>query len=187
MQMSMAKEIERGIRYAIVTVFVVGLRRRNPGAVVNAALAIAATYLPNIIEHRYDVSFRPWQRIYSSIAMLTHSVGMLGAYDEVRWWDHLTHTHSSTLLSGFVYATARRYGLDPRLWVLSVIVVVGSLWELMEFTIHTVADHFGLEPILVVYGKSDILLDFVFNLLGAIIVLVLGDDLLQNFYRHTDY
>lgn len=79
----MAKEIERGIRYAIVTVFVVGLRRRNPGAVVNAALAIAATYLPNIIEHRYDVSFRPWQRIYSSVVMLIPSVGMLGAYDEV--------------------------------------------------------------------------------------------------------
>lgn len=56
----------------------------------------------------------------------------------------------------------------------------------MEYTIHTIADRFGLEPILVSYGKSDILLDFVFSLLGTIIVLVFGDDLLQNFYGHTD-
>ncbi|GAA5053407.1 hypothetical protein [Haladaptatus pallidirubidus] len=185
-QKVVTRKIEQGIRCAIGFVFVVGLRRRNPGAVVNAVVSLAATYLPDIIEQRYDVTFRPWQRLYSDTAMLTHAVGMLGPYDDVWWWDHLTHTHSSTLLGGLVYAASLRDGRNPRPRVLAVIVGIGSLWELMEYIIHAVADRFGLEPILVVYGRSDIVRDFVFNLLGAVLVLVFGDELLRNLYRRVD-
>ncbi|SIR64162.1 hypothetical protein SAMN05421858_3074 [Haladaptatus litoreus] len=184
---TVVKTVERGLRCAIGFVFVVGLRRRNPGAVVNAAIALAATSLPDIIERRYDVTFRPWQRLYSNTAMLTHSVGMLGPYDDVWWWDHLTHTHSSTLLSGLVYAASRREGRNPCPRVLATIVGIGSLWELMEYIIHAVANRFGFEPILVSYGKSDVIRDFVFNLLGAVLVLVFGDELLRNLYERVDY
>jgi hypothetical protein len=183
---SVARETERGIRYAILAVFVVGLRRRNPGAIVNALVAFVATYLPDAIEHKYDVAFRPWQRVYSEAAMLTHTVGMLGPYDDVWWWDHLTHTHSATLLGGLVFVTARHQGRDPRPRVLAVVVGLGVLWELMEYTIHAVADRFDLEPILVSYGRSDILLDLLFDLLGAVLVLAFGDRLLRNLYRRAD-
>ncbi|WP_408958815.1 hypothetical protein [Natrinema sp. 74] len=178
MQTTVGREAERGIRYAIVAVFVVGVRRRNPGAVANAVVALVATYLPGIAERQYDVEFRNWQRIYLESAMLTHAVGMLGPYDDVWWWDHLTHTHSATLLGGAVFAVARRRGRDPRPRVVAVVACGGVCWEIGEYIVHTVADRLGLEPLLVTYGRVDTLFDLVFDLVGALLVLMFGDRVL---------
>ena len=178
---SVDRDVERGIRYALVGVFVAGVRDRNPGAVVNAAAALAATFLPDLFERRYDVEFRPWQRVYTQAAMLTHAVGMLGPYEETWWWDHLTHTHSATLLAGLVHAVSRRRGHDPRPRVLGAVVGVGVLWELMEYVIHAVAEHLGFDPVLVPYGRTDTMLDLVFDLVGALVVVAFGDRLLSEF------
>lgn len=181
-----ASTAEQWIRYAIVAVFVAGVRRRNPGAVANAAVSLAVSYLPGTIERRYGVEFRPWQRVYAVTAMFTHSLGMLGPYDDMWWWDHLTHAHTATLLGGLVHAGARRRGFDPRPRVIAAVVVCGTLWELVEYAIHAVARRLGVEPILVSYGRRDTALDLLFNLVGALLVLVLGDPLLRNFTRGDD-
>lgn len=180
MQTTVSREAERGIRYAILAVFVVGVRRRDPGSVFNAIVALAATYLPGAVEHRYDVTLRPWQRTYLSTAMLTHAVGMLGPYDDIWWWDHVTHTHSATILGGVTFAAARRRGRDPRPRVVAVVACAGVLWELAEYGIHATATRLGFEPLLVSYGKTDTFFDLVFDLVGALLVLVLGDSLLEN-------
>lgn len=178
---AIAHEVERGIRYGIVSVLVVGVRRRDPSAIVNAVLALVVASLPGAIEYRYDVEFRPWQRVYAALAMLTHAVGMLGPYDDVWWWDHLTHTHSATLLGGIVYTASCHRDRDPRPDVIVVVVCLGALWELMEYGIHATANRLGIEPVLVSYGTVDILLDIVFDLLGAVLVLAFGDSFLENF------
>ncbi|QSW97665.1 hypothetical protein [Haloterrigena alkaliphila] len=169
---------EHGIRYALLTVFLVGLRRRDPGAVVNAAVAAIGTYLPEFVERAYGVELRPWQRAYVNTAMVTHAIGMLGPYDDVWWWDHLTHAHSSSILGGIVYAASRRRGRDPGPRVVAVVVCLGLLWEIAEYAIHAAANRLGLEPILVTYGPKDTLLDIVFNLVGALLVLAFGDRVL---------
>ncbi|MDF9747089.1 hypothetical protein [Natrinema salsiterrestre] len=181
MRPSIVREIERGTRYGLVTVLAIGVRRRDPGAAVNAILGFVGISLPDVIERRYDMEFRPWQRVYLETAMLTHAVGMLGQYDDVWWWDHLTHTHSATILGGLTFAAARRRGRDPRPRVIAVVACAGILWELVEYTIHATANRIGFEPVLVTYGKTDTFYDLVFNLVGAGIVLVLGDHLLGNF------
>jgi hypothetical protein len=84
----MIRTTERAVRNALLAVFVVGIRRRDPGTVANAGLALAGTYLPAFVERRYAVAFRPWQRVYAETAMLTHAAGMLGPYEETWWWDH---------------------------------------------------------------------------------------------------
>lgn len=175
------RKAERGIRVGILAVLLTGLRRRNPGAVLNGILLLAATYLPEFVERRYDVEFRPWQRVYVESAMVTHAAGMLGLYDDIWWWDHLTHTHSSTLLSGLVYTVSRRRDRDPRPRVVAIVVLVGVVWEFTEYVIHAVADRLGLEPILVHYGRTDTLLDLVFDLAGALLVLAFGDRPVGNF------
>ncbi|NEU56360.1 hypothetical protein [Halorussus sp. MSC15.2] len=178
---AVARTLERAVRWGIAAVFGEGFRRRNPGAVANAVGALAATFLPDVIERRYDVAFRPWQRVYTAVAMLAHAVGMLGPYDDTWWWDHVTHTLSATLLGGVVHAAARRRGRDPRPRVLAVIVCAGVVWELLEYVVHAVSRRLGIEPLLVQYSTTDTFLDVVFDLLGALLVLAFGDRLLRNF------
>lgn len=177
---STARKIERGIRYGLASVFIAGIRRRNPGAVVNAIVALIGTFLPDIIEWTTAVELRPWQRVYVNTAMITHSIGMLGPYDEVWWWDHMTHTHSATILGSVVFALSRRRGRDPRPRVIAVVACLGVLWELLEYTIHLVARRVGLEPILITYGAKDTALDLGFDLVGALLVLAFGDRVLGN-------
>lgn len=183
---SVARTVERAIRYAILAVFGLGFRQRNPGAVVNAVVAFAVSYVPDFVEHLFGVEFRPWQRVYTVTAMLAHAVGMLGPYDNTRWWDHVTHTLSATLFGGFVHAAANRRGRDPRPRVLAATIVVGVLWEFMEYATHAVSRRLGIEPLLVPYSTSDTLLDLCFDLLGALLVLAFGDRLLRNFTRDAD-
>ncbi|WP_224270979.1 hypothetical protein [Haloprofundus salinisoli] len=177
---------EHIIRAATVVVFVEGLRQRNPNAVVNTVFMFLGTYLPSVVERIYDVEFRPWQRVYTECAMLAHAVGMLDLYDEIWWWDHLTHVLSATLLGGFVHTASRHRGRNPARDVLASIVSGGLLWEAMELAIHRVSEAFGIEPMLVYYGPRDTLGDLVFNLFGALLVFVFGDRLLENFTQNAD-
>ena len=182
-------EAEHGIRYAIIAVLIIGFCQRRWRAVVNAIITIAATYLPGVIEDHYDVEFLPWQRVYAATAMFTHAAGMLGPYEDEDtwwWWDNLTHTHSATLLAGLVHAAARRRSRDPRPRVLAAVVCLGILWEFTEYTIHTAANRFGFEPVLVPFGKKDTLFDLCFNTLGALLVLAFGDRFLRNFIQRSD-
>lgn len=178
----LGRAMERAVRCGLVAVFGEGLRRRNPGAVVNAVVALGVTYLPSAVEGWYGVAFRPWQRAYAGVAMLAHAVGMLGPYDDTWWWDHVTHALSASLLGGVVHAAARRRGRDPRPRVLGVVAGGGLLWELLEYAIHAVCRRLGIEPILVTYSKRDTVLDLVFNAVGAVLVLVFGDRLLGNLF-----
>jgi hypothetical protein len=150
---------------------------------VNAVVSFCATYLPAVVEWRYDVEFRPWQRLYLNVGMLTHAIGMLGPYDDTWWWDHLTHTHSSTLVGGLIHVVARRGDRDPRPRVIGGVLCLGVLWELMEYAIHAASRRVGLEPLLVPYGPKDTAKDLLFDALGALLTLLFADRLLRNLVR----
>lgn len=171
------------IRTAVAAVGIEGLRRRDPGAVANAVLGLVGTILPTALERRYGVEFRPWQRLYAQVAMLTHVAGMLGPYDDVWWWDHVTHVHSATMLGAVAHVLARRRGRDPEPRVLAAVLGGGLVWELVEYVVHAGAERLGFEPVLVSYGTVDTVLDLLFDLLGALVVLAFGDRLLGNFVR----
>jgi hypothetical protein len=164
-----AREAERGVRYGILAVLVVGVRRRDPAAVANAAISFVATYVPGFIERHYDVEFRPWQRVYTLLTMLTHSIGMLGPYDD-----------------GAIHVAARRRDQVPHPRILGLVVGAGVLWELMEYAIHAVANRLGLEPLLISYGREDTLFDLLFDLVGALLVVAFGDRLLGNLVDTAD-
>lgn len=180
----------RVVQAGIGAAFLVGVRRRDPTVVVNAVVSAAFTALPRMLEIRYGARFRPWQRLWVSAAGLVHTLGMLGPYDRVWWWDHLAHT-----LSGVVVAAAtdvvfqsRAADADPvtgkshdrATVVFGVTLAFGVVWELLEYVVHAIADRLGFEPLLVHYGRLDALGDLLFDLLGASIVVRFGRRALSN-------
>ena len=183
---SWTREAARASRYAILGVLLAGVRRGNPGAAVNGLVSFVATYLPAVVEWRYGVEFRPWQRLYLNTGMFAHALGMLGPYDDVWWWDHVTHTWSSTLLGGLIHVVARRGDRDPRPRVLAGVLGGGLLWELVEYAIHGVSRRVGLEPLLIPYGSEDTFFDLLFDLVGALLVLGFADRLLGSLVRDDD-
>lgn len=169
-----------------MAVFIVGVRRRDLGAVVNAVVAFLGSYVPEIVEQASAIEFRPWQRLYVEAAMCLHAIGMLGPYDDIRWWDHVTHTLSASIVGGATFVAAKQRGKDPRPLVLGSVITLGVLWEIVEYLIHATANRLGMEPILVFYSKTDTVLDLVFNLVGGLLVILFGDRHLANLHESDE-
>lgn len=177
-------------RLGILALLLLGVRRRNASLVVNGTVSLAATAVPPALERRYGVVLRPWQRRWISTSMLLHVVGMLGAYERVGWWDHLTHTLSGSIVAGVSYVIARttadrggRLSVHPthtRAFVVGCTLGFGLLWECLEYLIHAARDRFGIAPVLVHYGSLDTALDLVFDAIGAALVVAFGPRLLEN-------
>lgn len=65
-------------------------------------------------------------------------------------------------------------------WIAGVTVGFGLLWELLEYVVHTAAERRDVEPLLVHYGRFDTVADLAFDLLGAGLVIILGEPALSN-------
>jgi hypothetical protein len=172
------------MQVGIALILLVGLARRNVGVVVNATFALAATALPAVLERDYRLPLDAGLTLWITAALFLHTIGMLGLYDGVWWWDHLTHTLSATIVAAVGYVTARAvdessediYLPRPFLFVYIVLftLALGVLWEVLEFAARGGADLLGIDPVLVQYGLSDSLLDLVFDAVGAVVVGLFG-------------
>ncbi|WP_436343839.1 hypothetical protein [Natronorubrum sp. FCH18a] len=128
--------------------------------------------------------------MWVSVAALVHTLGMLGPYDRIWWWDHLAHTLSGVVVAGATDVAFRAEAdADPRgkfspkfrpAVITGVTLGFGVLWEVLEYGIHATADQRGFEPLLVHYGRLDAIGDIVFDLLGASLVVLFGRHGLSN-------
>ncbi|WP_188883902.1 hypothetical protein [Halarchaeum grantii] len=167
------------LRVAILGVVATGVRQHNPGAVANGLVAFVATFLPRALRCALGFRFGPRHRVWLSGSMLLHATGMLGPYDDVWWWDHVTHTLSASLVGAAAHLLARRRDRDPTRYVLGATVGAGLFWEALEYVVHTTARRLGLEPLLIQYGHEDTLGDLFFDAVGALLVLAFGDRVLE--------
>lgn len=178
----------RVVQAGIGAALLAGVRRRDPTVAVNGVVSLVFTALPRALEARYGARFRPWQRLWVSAAGLVHTLGMLGPYDRVWWWDHLAHTLSGVVVAAAtdVVFQARAADADPpsgrsRAGVIAGVTLgFGIVWELLEYVVHAVADRLGFDPLLVHYGRLDALGDLCFDLVGAGIVIRFGRRALSN-------
>ncbi|MFD1568126.1 hypothetical protein ACFSAU_11535, partial [Halolamina litorea] len=109
-----------------------------------------------------------------AVAGFLHSLGMLGRYESVWWWDHLTHTLSAALLAALLYASL--LVVAPGVAVVGTVVVtltLGVVWEIGELLAREVASRYDIEPVLVHYGRRDTALDLVFDAVGTVLVVAL--------------
>lgn len=168
----------------LVGIVFVGLDRGNTGIVVNAGVALAVTQLPPLLERDYGFAMDPGLVLWITTAVFLHAVGTLGPYQDIWWWDHLTHALSSSLVAGAGYAFVR--AVDEHVtgvrfppaftfvYILQVVLAFGILWELLEFAIGGAATLAGVGSVLTQYGLHDTMLDLVFDTVGGVLVAVWG-------------
>lgn len=165
------------------------IRRDNGAAVVNALASIAAVLAAAVVATglvpapAWLVESGPTVTLWVAAAGLLHCVGMLGPYESVWWWDHLTHLVSGALVGALAYAGLLVVGrggagipLDwPTVAALTVVftLLAGVFWELIELVARDLGERFGVEPVLVHYGWRDTVLDLVFDVVGALLVVLL--------------
>lgn len=185
----MVEPLELGVlsfQVAIAGTLLEGVRRRNWAAAVNAAVSLGAALLPLALRIGFSLEFGGVGTVLSlwiGVAGFLHCLGMLGLYESIWWWDHVTHTVSAALVAALVYAgiiVGGRHSpsVPPRpLTVGSATVLltlaIGVFWELVELVARDVGEYLDVEPVLVHYGRRDTALDLAVDAVGALAVVLL--------------
>lgn len=173
----------------IVVTVMLGILSQNVSAIVNGIVSIGLALTPRFIEYGStlwngpNLTFGPELPAWIAVAGLLHMMGMLGWYDTVWWWDHLTHTVSAAFVAALVYASLQihiQYSLEPQfrdVYVSLITVLftltVGVFWELIELTAREFGEYIDRPPVLEYYGLRDTILDMIFNGIGALVIVVL--------------
>lgn len=166
------------LQFGIVAALIEGYRRREGAVVVNAAtalsIAVVVTWFGSALAAERIAGAWALLSLWVSVAGFLHCLGMLGWYETVGWWDHLTHTASATLVAALLYAGLAATGSFPALAVVTVgsTLLVGVAWELVELLARRLGERFGNEPVLVYYGRRDTALDLAFDAVGAVLVVL---------------
>ena len=161
-----------------------GLWTSNGSLVVNGLMGLAVTVLPGVLERDYEITIGPWLTFLITLATLLHTVGMVGPYETVWWWDNLTHTFSASLVAVLGYATTRAVDehveeiyLPPDFMYVFIVLftlALGVFWELLEFLARGIAGLSGQDAVLVQYGLADSVIDLIFDAVGAVIAALFG-------------
>ncbi|ESP89657.1 hypothetical protein [Candidatus Halobonum tyrrellensis] len=178
------RRLSRLLQAALAVMFVVGVATAYVALAVNAVLALAVTFVPNLLRRDVNVALGPGVTLAVAVAAFLHVVGMAGPYEHVWWWDHMTHALSATMVAAAAWVAVHAlnefseevYIPEPFLsvWVLLFTLAAGVGWELAEFAARALSGWAGVEPILVQYSVDDTLFDLVFDAVGAVVVSVAG-------------
>ncbi len=174
----------------IAVVLGVGVATLNLGVVVNAVFALGVTYLPALLRRDWNLRLSPGLTLVVTLSVLLHTLGMIGLYESVVWYDHLTHTFSAALVAAVGYAATRAIDLHseavsfpPRflsVFLLLFTLALGVFWEVVEFVGRLAADAAGAEAVLIQYGLKDTIQDLVFDSVGALLVALFGTERLSD-------
>jgi CubicO group peptidase (beta-lactamase class C family) len=167
------------LQLVLASIFVFGVVTGRPKIALTGGATLAVTFLPALLEHRFDYSLSPGLLLWLTLSVTIHTFGSMGLYDQFVWYDSIAHTVSAMVVAGIGYASFRAVevhsddiGTDnidmPELFrsvfILVFVLAAGVFWEVLEF---------GL-GIFTVYGVNDIVTDLIFNTLGAVIVAIWG-------------
>lgn len=178
------RQLTRLMELGLAGIFIVGLFRGSIGIVVNSAIAFFITTLPAVLERDHNIPMDAGLTLWITTAVFLHAVGTLGPYQNVWWWDHVTHTLSSSIVAMVGYATTRAIDehtediyFPPRfvfVFILLFVIAFGVLWEVIEFAVGGAATMVGSDNVLTQYSLADTMLDLLFDIIGGILVAIWG-------------
>ena len=178
------RRLTRGMQVILVGIVAYGVAFGAPKAITNGSMGLLITFVPALLERKYDFPLDPWLGLWITLAVFLHTLGSAGLYAQIDGWDHITHAMSASLIAGVGYTFVRAVDLHndeihiPTRFAFVVILLVvmsfGVIWELFEFGLDIVADTTGISMPLAQHGLDDTVRDMMFNTLGAIIVATFG-------------
>jgi len=178
------RAITRVMQVVLAGLVVYGFVRGNSKAVVNGAITLLITFVPALVERRYDLPLDPWLALWLTAAVFLHVLGSSGLYVHIPWWDHVTHALSASLVAGAGYTVARAVDIHHDditipsriafVYLFVVVLAFGVVWELFEFALDVVSQQTGLTMPLAQHGLEDTVKDFMYNSLGALVVGAFG-------------
>jgi hypothetical protein len=185
------RRLVRLLQAGLVGLVLYGLATFRLGMAANGALALSVTLLPAALRREYGYTMDAGLVLWITLAIVLHVAGSLGVYAEFSWYDEITHTVSATVVAGAGYAALRaveRHSsaveVPPPVRSAFVVVFVlsfGVVWEVFEFGAVELSRALGLDSPVTVYGIDDIVTDFVFNTVGAVLVALWGADSVGGF------
>lgn len=154
------------------------------GLLVNTLVMLGIAVVPDALRYRYDVRPLPVVGFLVAAAPFLHAVGAMGPYRSVPAFDQVAHSVSAVLVAGFGYVIVRLIESEyddvtvpPNLrfaFVLIFATSFGVAWEVLEFGTGLLSTVTGGEQLLEQYGPRDVVLDLLFNTIGALVVALWG-------------
>ncbi|MBZ6493686.1 hypothetical protein [Natrinema longum] len=178
------RRLSRVMQAALAILLLYGIVSRDLTTVSNAAIALAITFLPALLERDAKLPLEPGLVFWLTAAVFLHVLGSAGLYALIGPWDSLTHTVSASIVAAGGYAVVRAIDLHtdeiyvpPAMlfaFILVFVLAFGVVWELMEFVIDWSARRFGLEAVLAQHGLNDTIVDLVYDAVGAVVAAIWG-------------
>lgn len=172
------------MQLVLVGLLIYGIVVRDVTTITNAAIALAVTFLPALLERNYRLPIEPELVAWLTTAAFLHTLGSAGLYDLLGQWDTLTHALSASLVAATGYTVVRSIDLHTDevylpsrtmfAFILLFVLAVGVVWELVEFALDLAAQRFGFDAVLAQHGVNDTVGDLLFNLAGAVVAATLG-------------
>lgn len=165
----------RALQFVLVGLIGFGGVTGRTATAASAGIGLGVTLIPALLRREYGYSMDAGLVLWLTLAMLLHTIGAMGLYEQYQWYDEVTHAASSMVIAGVGYASFRALELHSEaidvpstfraVFIVVFVLATGVIWEVMEF---------ALGGLVTVYGIDDIVTDFVFNAVGAVIVAVWG-------------
>jgi hypothetical protein len=181
---SWERVLARILQLGLLGLCVYGLATRRLGMAMNGAVTLGVTLVPAAIRREYDYTMDAGLLLWMTLAVVLHVAGSLGLYTQVPWYDGVTHALSASVVAGLGYTTLRSFELHSTeidvppefrgLFVVVFVLAFGAVWEVFEFGTVAVSGALGFDSPLVVFGIDDIVTDFLFNTVGAVVVALWG-------------
>lgn len=172
------------MQLVLAAVVAYGVVFGHPKAISNGGIALLVTALPAVLERNYELPLDPWLGLWITAAVFLHSLGSAGLYGHFKWWDHLTHATSASVVAGVGYTVARAVDLHSDdiyiptrfafVYIVLLVLAFGVIWELFEYGLDIAADLTDLEMPLAQHSLDDTVRDLMFNSLGALVVGLFG-------------
>jgi hypothetical protein len=176
--------LTRLLQGVLALILLYGLLTVQIGMAANGAFGLALTLIPAAIRREYHYTMSPVLALWITIAVVLHSVGSLGPYEWLSWYDSVTHTVSGTVAGGLGYATFRGFERHSEeleiptrfrvVFIFVFVLAISVIWELIEFASGFLPALLGIDAPLVVYGVDDIVTDMLFNMVGAVLLAIGG-------------